>query len=65
MKKNDDIAALVLEFGKKREAGDETEVDDFEALASEIISMSKDGDAEGLAQALKDFVYMCSMGDEE
>jgi len=51
-------AMLIIELAKKGKK-EEAPMDDKLMVAEEILSFIKDEDAEGLAMALADFIYMC------
>jgi len=69
-KKGKNMAALVIEMVKKKdkpEADTEDSYDDADkvAVAEEILTYIGNGDPEGLAMALKDFIYICQGSDKE
>lgn len=60
------LAALVIEFGKKKKGEEPEEMEDTEEsgeeeMASDVMSALESGDSSAFASALKDFVSYCIM----
>lgn len=68
-KKHVGLAAILLAKKPSKDEKPETEeteeVSGHEALAEEMLAAQKKGDAAAYADALKSFIEMCSVDDEE